>query len=81
MMERKFPILWLFLFAMRHKLIHLLPGRKSGIMHENLHINEVFHILLIVDFKLQSHFTPKWFHNHIFAIDHYMKRNKELYAK
>ena len=44
-----FLILWLFLFGMRWKLTHLLPGRQSGFVCENLHSNVFFHILLIVD--------------------------------
>ena len=52
---------------MHGKLIHLVPGRKSGIIHESFHSNAVFHIRLIVDCKLQSQYTPNRSHNHIFV--------------
>ena len=57
----------IILFAMRHTLIPLLSGRKSGIMQENQYSYEVFHIQLIVDFKLHFQYTPKRSHNHIFV--------------
>ena len=52
---------------MHRKLTHLLCGRKSGIMHENLYSNVVYHLLSIVDYKLQSQYTPKRSHNHVFV--------------
>ena len=76
--ERKFIILRSFLFAMHRKLMHLLPDRKSGIMHENLHSNVVFHILLIVDYKLESRYTPKDPTNICLSIFHYMGSNRAL---
>ena len=68
---------------MRRKLIHLVPGRKSGIMHENLHSYVFFFYisgeLLIVNSNPtipQNDPTTTYL-----SIDHYMSSNKALNDK